>query len=55
MLYNVPGRTAVNMLPKTVEALLSVADVKAVKECAPLPQVSELLERGGRKNFGFHR
>ncbi len=49
MLYNVPGRTAVNLLPETVEKLMSYAEIKGVKECAPLPQVEELISRVGKK------
>jgi 4-hydroxy-tetrahydrodipicolinate synthase len=48
VLYNVPGRTGVNMLPATVEKLASVPGVVAVKEaCGSVPQVSELMRRAG--------
>ncbi len=49
MLYNVPGRTAVNMLPETVEKLSKDSRICAIKECASLPQVSELILRVGKK------
>ncbi len=49
LLYNVPGRTAVNMLPETVEKIAKNAQVGGVKECAPLPQVAELIHRVGNK------
>lgn len=49
MLYNVPGRTAVNLLPETVEKLTQEANVGAMKECAPLSQVAELIQRVGSK------
>ncbi len=42
MLYNVPGRTGVNMLPETVFEICAKANVVAIKECAPLPQVAHL-------------
>ncbi|HEX9746606.1 MAG TPA: 4-hydroxy-tetrahydrodipicolinate synthase [bacterium] len=34
MLYNIPGRTAVNMLPETIEKLAEVPNIVAVKEAA---------------------
>lgn len=49
ILYNVPGRTAVNLLPKTVEKVISRAPVRGIKECASLPQVSELISTVGDK------
>ena len=53
MLYNVPGRTCVNMLPETVDKILNVAHVKGVKECAPLPQVEELIHVVGDRAAVF--
>ncbi|MFH1262374.1 MAG: 4-hydroxy-tetrahydrodipicolinate synthase [Pseudomonadota bacterium] len=49
LLYNVPSRTAVNLLPETVEKLLGEAQVGGIKDCAPLPQISELIGRVGEK------
>ncbi len=43
MMYNVPGRTAVNMLPETVEKLSRHQNIVALKECASLNQVGEVL------------
>lgn len=43
LLYNVPGRTGVNMLPETVARLADLENVDAVKEaCGNLDQISEL-------------
>lgn len=43
MLYNIPGRTAVNILPSTVERLAQVENIVAIKEASgSLDQVSEL-------------
>jgi 4-hydroxy-tetrahydrodipicolinate synthase len=44
MLYNVPGRTAVNMLPATVAALAVHPRIAAVKEaCGEINQVMDLI------------
>ncbi|MBK8130858.1 MAG: 4-hydroxy-tetrahydrodipicolinate synthase [bacterium] len=46
MLYNVPGRTSVNMLPETVERLADLKRVAAVKEASGnLEQISEVAAR----------
>ena len=43
MLYNIPGRTAVNLLPETVKRLAEIKNIVAIKEAAgSLDQVSEL-------------
>ncbi|MDR3289277.1 MAG: 4-hydroxy-tetrahydrodipicolinate synthase [Peptococcaceae bacterium] len=43
MLYNVPGRTSVNMLPQTVKRLAAIPNIAALKEAAGnMDQVSEL-------------
>lgn len=48
VLYNVPGRTGVNMLPPTVARLAEHANVVAIKEATgSLQQASELLELCG--------
>jgi 4-hydroxy-tetrahydrodipicolinate synthase len=49
MLYNIPGRSVVNMLPETVERVVEKANVAAIKECSSLPQASELIGRLGKK------
>ncbi len=48
VLYNVPARTGVDMLPETVEALSRSAQVIGVKEAKPdLNRIQELVERTG--------
>ncbi|MBN1295986.1 4-hydroxy-tetrahydrodipicolinate synthase [bacterium] len=49
VLYNVPGRTGVNMLPKTVAKLAELDAVVAIKEAGGnLDQVSELMTLTGK-------
>ena len=44
ILYNVPARTGVNLLPKTVETLLRHPNIQGVKEASSdMKQISELL------------
>ena len=44
ILYNVPARTGVNLLPKTVETLLKHPNIQGVKEAsADMKQIAELL------------
>jgi len=48
ILYNVPGRTGVNMLPETVWRLAEVRNIAAIKEASgSLDQVSAILSRCG--------
>ncbi len=48
VLYNVPGRTGVNMLPQTVARLAEHANIVAIKEATgSLQQASELMELCG--------
>ncbi|HXW69612.1 MAG TPA: 4-hydroxy-tetrahydrodipicolinate synthase [Dissulfurispiraceae bacterium] len=48
VLYNVPGRTAVNMLPSTVARLAECKNIVAIKEATgDLKQVSELIRLCG--------
>jgi len=48
VLYNVPGRTAVNLLPSTVARLTECRNIVAVKEAsADLKQISELIRLCG--------
>ncbi|MGI6449795.1 MAG: 4-hydroxy-tetrahydrodipicolinate synthase [Desulfitobacteriia bacterium] len=43
MLYNIPGRTACNLLPETVKRLAAIPNIVAIKEAAgSMDQVSEL-------------
>jgi 4-hydroxy-tetrahydrodipicolinate synthase len=49
VLYNVPGRTSVNMLPATVARLREVKNIVGIKEATgDLKQVSELIRLCGR-------
>jgi 4-hydroxy-tetrahydrodipicolinate synthase len=44
VLYNVPGRTAVNMLPSTVARLAEIDSIVAIKEASgDIKQVSEII------------
>lgn len=46
MLYNVPGRTACNMLPETVERLSKIENIVALKEASgDVVQFSEIVRR----------
>ncbi len=50
VLYNVPGRTGVNLLPETVARLAAVANVVAIKEAtADLRQASRIIELCGER------
>ena len=44
MLYNIPGRSAVNMLPETLIALSKVKNIRAVKEASgSLEQMATII------------
>lgn len=50
ILYNVPGRTAVNMLPATVARLAEVRNIAGIKEATgDMKQVSEVIRLCGDK------
>jgi 4-hydroxy-tetrahydrodipicolinate synthase len=50
ILYNVPGRTAVNMLPSTVARLSEIKNIVGIKEATgDLKQVSEVIRLCGNK------
>jgi 4-hydroxy-tetrahydrodipicolinate synthase len=46
IVYNIPGRTASNILPKTFTRLAEIEEVVGVKEsCGDLDQIAELISR----------
>ncbi len=50
VLYNVPSRTGVNLLPDTVARLAEIPDIVGIKEATgDMRQVSEILEKCGDK------
>jgi 4-hydroxy-tetrahydrodipicolinate synthase len=49
ILYNVPGRTSVNMLPPTVERLAKIDNIVGIKEASgSLQQVGDIIARCGK-------
>ena len=50
VLYNVPGRTSINMLPETVARLAELPEVVAIKEASGnLAQMAEIVRLAGDK------
>lgn len=50
LLYNVPGRTAVNLLPSTVARLAEIKNIVAIKEASgDMKQVSEVIRLCGTR------
>jgi len=48
ILYNIPGRTGVNMLPETVERLCAIKNIVSIKEgSGSLQQMTDLVRRCG--------
>ncbi len=48
IMYNVPGRTGINMLPGTIKTLSAVKNIVAVKEaCGNIEQISEIARLCG--------
>jgi 4-hydroxy-tetrahydrodipicolinate synthase len=50
VLYNVPGRTGVNMLADTTLRLSEISNIVAIKEQPDLPQMSQIIS-GAREDF----
>jgi len=51
ILYNVPSRTGVNLLPQTVARLAEVRNIVGIKEASTVDQVSEIIELTRGKDF----
>jgi 4-hydroxy-tetrahydrodipicolinate synthase len=50
VVYNIPGRSAVNILPETVSRLAKVANVVGIKEaCGSIEQIARVIELCGPK------
>jgi len=50
VLYNVPGRTSINMLPETVARLAELKEIVAIKEASGnLSQMAEIISLAGDK------
>ena len=50
VLYNVPGRTGINMSAETTLRLSEIRNIVAIKEWADLPQMSQIIS-GAREDF----
>ena len=56
ILYNVPGRTACDMLPETVERLSHISNIVAIKEAqGTVQRAREILDRCGDKTRCLQR
>ncbi|WP_305767024.1 4-hydroxy-tetrahydrodipicolinate synthase [Candidatus Epulonipiscium viviparus] len=53
ILYNVPGRTVVNLEPATTIKLAEIDNIVAIKECV-LSQIAELAYAFQKNNFGIY-
>jgi 4-hydroxy-tetrahydrodipicolinate synthase len=49
ILYNVPGRTACDIQPETVERLADVPNIVGIKEASTLERIKELVTRCGNR------
>lgn len=47
ILYNVPGRTACDLKPETVERLADIPNIVGIKEASTLERIRELIRRCG--------
>lgn len=47
ILYNVPGRTACDLKPETVERLADIPNIIGIKEASTLERIQELVQRCG--------
>jgi len=53
VMYNVPGRTAVNMLPDTVNRLSKIPNIVSVKEASGSMDQAAAILGGAEKGFGL--
>ncbi|MEM2282878.1 MAG: 4-hydroxy-tetrahydrodipicolinate synthase [Candidatus Hadarchaeales archaeon] len=51
ILYNIPSRTGVNLLPTTVARLSELKNIVGIKEASTVEQVSEVIELTRGKDF----
>lgn len=51
ILYNVPGRTGVDLLPETVARLANIDNIIGVKEASTLERIDELLDKVSSDKF----
>jgi len=51
ILYNIPSRTGVNLLPQTVARLAEIRNIVGIKEASTIDQVSEIIELTRGKDF----
>ncbi len=49
ILYNVPGRTACDLKPETVERLADIPNIVGIKEASTLERIQELARRCGER------
>lgn len=49
ILYNVPGRTACDLIPDTVERLAAIPNIIGIKEASTLERIQELVRRCGTR------
>lgn len=51
ILYNVPGRTGVDLLPETVARLTNIDNIIGIKEASTLERIDELLDKVSSDKF----
>jgi len=54
ILYNVPGRTSVDLLPETVIALSKIPNITGLKEASGMPQRVEMLKGNVPEGFRIY-
>ena len=51
IIYNIPGRTGVNMLPETVATLAQNPMIQGIKQCGSLAALSDIIDRTKHDSF----